>query len=881
MFALALPHATALWCCATAGRGRAMARPREPPAQVAAAFDWRPVAGAFLASVAAVALSSRAGAAALAGAAAGAALTLAGQALLAWVLLAGFCVRAKEAQGEEANTAAENALARAPGELFADRAGDTLEGELAVIPEGGWAVSAESGGSNSNGSSNKHERAAVGASVEGGVLLLRPPSVASKSRVGTPSKQAGTSGDAVGAQVQQQAAFGALPLDGCKVSLPESRTWSPATPIRVEHPERTLLAGARALLIYAPTPPAKERWYLSLSLAAGGDPAVAEHEVLLDEYGAYFGHVRAMWRTLAGASEGSAPLSDSMFANPLLARVFFDLRRSPAVIQRITDKLNEQLAKLDTPAFVDALECTGVDLGAAPPVITGMHAVDVAPDGSCMAEMSVKYLPPRGAHARVTLSTCLNPRASVDSAVDGIESAAGRRIAHYFFALENVKSVLREVHSRARSAPLSLEVHAYALEGRLRLRVGPPPTNQLWISFVDEPRLALDAIPTVGDTSIRASPLCKWIVGRIKEEVMESMLAPAEDDLEVEGMLGFGDQQAAGVGSAADLLRGARSELPTSRRWSVRSAELSVDTSDVGPASEDAFTTDDGALASPLSSDSRTRLERMADSAEAALEQLVAPIEKMVSSHSLSETPSKDELGSSSSKDELGECSPATQEAAEDSSKAARPPSPAVPTPTPSEVATRPTSDLTEPAEQEAPREPPRQEQAPQQRTSQEEVPSGSQSETVRKAASGSAPQSVSPQSLAAKFGTAMRKAAETIDKQTAARYSADRKPAAAEEIGEKIFAGAASFFAKAAEAAEDDGSATNKAMKGLGGILNSLDIGGDGLGGGRAPVGQPRPSGVTIEELDDGEGAGEAGTAPALPKVPSGLLSQAPMQRD
>ena len=89
-----------------------------------------------------------------------------------------------------------------------------------------------------------------------------------------------------------------------------------------------------------------------------------------------------------------------MFANPLLARVFFDLRRSPAVIQRITDKLNEQLAKLDTPAFVDALECTGVDLGAAPPVITGMHAVDVAPDGSCMAEMSVKYLPPRGAHAR-------------------------------------------------------------------------------------------------------------------------------------------------------------------------------------------------------------------------------------------------------------------------------------------------------------------------------------------------------------------------------------------------------------------------------------------------------------------------------------------------
>ena len=130
------------------------------------------------------------------------------------------------------------------------------------------------------------------------------------------------------------------------MSLPTERTWSPATPLRVEHPQRALLAGARALLLYAPTPPDKERWYLALSLAAGDGAMRAGVERVLDDYAAYMGHVRAQWRLLAGATDGAAtPLNDAMFLNPLLARAFFDLVEETLNTKRQL----EHVAKRDDP----------------------------------------------------------------------------------------------------------------------------------------------------------------------------------------------------------------------------------------------------------------------------------------------------------------------------------------------------------------------------------------------------------------------------------------------------------------------------------------------------------------------------------------------------
>ena len=834
-----------------------------PTPHLPAHFDWRPVAGAFCVSVVALLLSSKLSTMLALGAALGALATLAAQAALAWYLLTqGIGPGPVEAPGE----AAERALARQP-QQFSFSACEGFSGELCVVPERGWGAAGAP--ESEDGGQKDAKRVRVAAAVKDGVLVL--------SRA---AQQPGGGRSAV-----ENSALGAVPLADCRVSLPTERTWSPATPLRVEHPQRALLAGARALLLYAPTPPDKERWYLALSLAAGDGAMRAGVERVLDDYAAYMGHVRAQWRLLAGATDGAAtPLNDAMFLNPLLARAFFDLRRSPHVLEAIVDKINTQLAKLDTPAFVDTLECAEVHLGAAPPVITGVHAVDVAPDGSCLAEVTIRYLPPRGAHGRVTLATCLNPRAQVEEVTQSIESSTGKAIADYLLGLDQVKSVLSEVHSRARSAPLSLEVHAYALEGRLRLRIGPPPTDMLWVSFVSEPAISLDAVPTVGDTAIRASPLCKWIVERIKETVKETLLAPAEDDYDIEWMLALGAVSAAGVVPAAELLRGARSSAPTRARGSgtgrratsggslvERDASRSPSGNRTWGGEDDETLDDDGADGDETRRSRSRFFGKFIDSAELKLDEMGDAIERMVAPRSAttSARASRDSATEVSGVNEAVVEATEAAEAAEAIEEATE--STASPSPDP-----RAESGGAAVAVESLPSPPPS--AGPPQQTQAELL---EEARAASPPTSSPSPSSPAPAStLAAKLGSAMRAAAEKMDAQAAARAAEhpDRRPAAAEELGEKLFAGAASLFSKAAEAAETragtGNTAADAAMRGLGGLLNSLDIGGD-----RPAEAVPQTSRVVIEELDD-ETMGQAAGPGEHKRVPSGILEVEPMER-
>jgi hypothetical protein len=180
--------------------------------------------------------------------------------------------------------------------------------------------------------------------------------------------------------------------------------------------------------------------------------------------------------------------------NALLGRLFLAMYKTSEVENFIRAKITKKIARVKTPSFLSGIVLRNVDMGQGAPYITNPRLRDLTVDGECIVEADIKYT----GNAKV-------------------EVAATARI---------------ELGSRfkARTVDLVLAAVLKRIEGRLLIRIKPPPSNRLWISFETMPKIDLDISPIVSSRQITYNLILRQIESRIKEVIAETIVLPNWDD---------------------------------------------------------------------------------------------------------------------------------------------------------------------------------------------------------------------------------------------------------------------------------------------------------------------------------------------------------------
>jgi hypothetical protein len=180
--------------------------------------------------------------------------------------------------------------------------------------------------------------------------------------------------------------------------------------------------------------------------------------------------------------------------NAIIGRVFLALYKTPEVENFVRAKITKKISRVKTPSFLSKIVLRNVDMGEAAPVITNPRLKDLTVDGELIVEADVRYTG--------------NFRLEV-AAIARIELGA---------------------RFKAREVNLLLAVVLKRIEGHAMVRIKPPPSNRLWITFQSMPKIEMTIEPIVSSRQITYTLILRQIENRIKEVIAESFVFPNWDD---------------------------------------------------------------------------------------------------------------------------------------------------------------------------------------------------------------------------------------------------------------------------------------------------------------------------------------------------------------
>src|SRR5690242_6823228 len=181
--------------------------------------------------------------------------------------------------------------------------------------------------------------------------------------------------------------------------------------------------------------------------------------------------------------------------NALIGRVFLALYKTPEIKNFIATKITKKIARVPKPALISSVKLRKIDMGTLPPFVTNPKLKELTVDGDLIVEADVSY---KG-NFRIE-----------------IEATARIELGQRF---------------KAREVTLVLGCYLKRLDGHLLLRIKPPPSNRLWMTFETMPRVELSVEPIVSSRQITYGPILRAIESRIKEVLNETLVAPNWDDM--------------------------------------------------------------------------------------------------------------------------------------------------------------------------------------------------------------------------------------------------------------------------------------------------------------------------------------------------------------
>jgi hypothetical protein len=181
--------------------------------------------------------------------------------------------------------------------------------------------------------------------------------------------------------------------------------------------------------------------------------------------------------------------------NALIGRVFLALYKTSEIKDFIATKITKKIARVPKPALISSVTLRSIDMGTLPPFITNPKLKELTVDGDLIVEADISY---KG-NFRVEIS-----------AIARIE--LGTR-----FKAREVTLVLASILKR--------------LDGHILLRIKPPPSNRLWMTFESPPRMELSVEPIVSSRQITYGVILRAIESRMREVVNETLVLPNWDDM--------------------------------------------------------------------------------------------------------------------------------------------------------------------------------------------------------------------------------------------------------------------------------------------------------------------------------------------------------------
>ena len=181
--------------------------------------------------------------------------------------------------------------------------------------------------------------------------------------------------------------------------------------------------------------------------------------------------------------------------NALLGRLFLALYKTPEAEAFFRKKIVKKISRVKKPDFITKLVLRRVDIGDSAPCILNPRLRDLTVDGETMVEADIKY----SGNFRLEIAAT----ARID---------LGQRF-------------------KAREIDMVLAVVARKIEGHVLLRVKPPPSNRLWISFETMPNVEMTIEPIVSTRQITYGIILRQIESRIREVIAETIVLPFWDDM--------------------------------------------------------------------------------------------------------------------------------------------------------------------------------------------------------------------------------------------------------------------------------------------------------------------------------------------------------------
>ncbi|MCJ1312398.1 hypothetical protein MMC25_006072 [Agyrium rufum] len=182
------------------------------------------------------------------------------------------------------------------------------------------------------------------------------------------------------------------------------------------------------------------------------------------------------------------------WVNAFVGRLFLAMYKTQDIEDYMRTKITKKIARVKKPAFLSNIVLQKIDLGEAAPYITNPRLKDLTVDGDCCAEADIKY------HGNFRLEIATTARIDL-----------GARF-------------------KAREVTLVLAVVIKKIEGHGLLRLKPPPSNRLWVTFEKMPHIEMHIEPIVSSRQITYSVILRAIESRIREVIAETMVLPHWDD---------------------------------------------------------------------------------------------------------------------------------------------------------------------------------------------------------------------------------------------------------------------------------------------------------------------------------------------------------------
>lgn len=184
----------------------------------------------------------------------------------------------------------------------------------------------------------------------------------------------------------------------------------------------------------------------------------------------------------------------SRWLNAMIGRVFLGLYRTADVEALIREKLNKKISRVKRPAFLSDIEIRKIDTGESAPYFTNLRHKDLTVEGECSMEADVRYT----GNFRIEVAAV----ARID---------LGARL-------------------KAREVNLVLSLQVRKLEGHVLFKIKAPPSNRIWFSFSQMPKMEMTVEPIVSSRQITYTVILRQIEARIKEVIAETLVLPFWDD---------------------------------------------------------------------------------------------------------------------------------------------------------------------------------------------------------------------------------------------------------------------------------------------------------------------------------------------------------------